>query len=122
MDVVNKNSKDATVIVKDENVLDINGWAFDDKTRSVPGTVFIELAPVKGGEKYYAAANRGERPDLVNTFSEPAYKKAGYSLEADIKSVLPGQYNINIIQIGDGYAIKASTGKRIDKKGLFFLR
>lgn len=115
VDALNKNNKDAIIAVRSNDGFDLNGWAFDDKTKSAPETVFIELAPVKGGKKYYAAAVRSERADLAKTFNVPAYKNAGYVLKADIKSVSNGEYQINVIQVVDGKPVLAPTGKKINK-------
>lgn len=115
VDALNKNNKDAIISVNSEDGFDINGWAFDDKSKSAPESIFIELAPVKGGDKYYETAKRSERGDLAKTFNAPAYKKAGFNLKADIKSVPPGEYSINVIQISDGNPIMAPTGKKINK-------
>lgn len=115
VDSLNKQKMDSTVDVNNEGGFDINGWAFDNKTNTVPDKLFIELAPVKGGDKYYAAAKRNEREDLAKAFNNPAIKKAAYSLKADIKSIPPGEYNINIVQVADGNAIISATGNRINK-------
>ena len=109
------NSKLATVKVKSEDGFDINGWAFDNKAKSAPEILFIELSPIKGGQRFYAAAERGEREDLAKAFNKPELKKAAYMLKADIKNVSAGEYLINIIQMADGNPIQASTGIKINK-------
>lgn len=115
LDALNKNSADATITVKSEDGFDINGWAFDDKSKTAPELVFIELASVKGGEKYYAAANRSDRGDLATTFKVPAYKNAGYNLKADVTAVPAGEYQINIVQVVNGSPILADTTKKMIK-------
>lgn len=115
LDALNKNNADAIINVRSEDGFDINGWAFDEKTKSAPEMVFIELSPVNGGEKYYAAASRRDRDDLAKTFNVPAYKKAAYILNADIKSVPPGEYQISVIQIIDENPVVASTNKKMNK-------
>ncbi len=105
--------------VKNDDVLEVSGWAFDDSTRSVSEMVFIELVRVESDgrnyAKYYAAASRVERADVAAGFKEPAYMKAGYNLKAGIKSVPPGEYEINVIQVVDGNPLLAPTGKRMNK-------
>ena len=115
LDALNKNSKDEIIKVKSEDGFNVNGWAFDDNSKSAPEMVFVELAPVKGGEKYHAAATRSDRRYLAKTFNEPAYKKSGFNLKADIKSIPPGDYQINIIQIVDGNPILAPTFRKMIK-------
>jgi hypothetical protein len=115
IDYLNKNKMNTIVNVKNEDGFDMNGWAFDNKTNTAPETIFIELAPVKGGDKYYVAAKRSEREDVAKSFNKPALKKAGFILKADIKSVSSGEYEINIIQIATGNPILTLTGNKINK-------
>lgn len=115
LDALNQNSADETIVVKSEDGFNINGWAFDEKTKSAPEMVFIELAPVKGADKYYAQAARSDRGDLAKSFKVPAYANAGYNLKADISSVPAGEYNINIVQVVEGNPLLASTNKKINK-------
>ena len=115
IDGLNKSKMDTIVNIKNEDGFNINGWAFDDKTNTPPETIFIELAPVKDGDKYYIEAKRLEREDVAKYFNKPALKRAAFIQKADIKSVPSGEYEINIIQIANRNAIKTSTGNKINK-------
>lgn len=115
IDGLNKNKMETIINVKSEDGFDINGWAFDDKTGTASELMFIELVPVKGGDNYYVAAERREREDLAITFNKPELKKAAFVLKAHIKSVPPGEYEINIVQVADGSPIKTPTGNKINK-------
>lgn len=115
VDGLNKSKMDTIINIKNEDGFDINGWAYDNKTNTPPETMFIELAPVKGGDKYYVAAKRSEREDLAVTFNKPALKNAAFIQKADIKSVPSGEYEINIVQIADGNPIMTPTGTKINK-------
>lgn len=115
IDVLNKSKIDAIIRVKNEDGFVINGWAFDDKTNTTPETLFIELVPVKHSEKYYMEAKRLEREDVAKYFNKPEIKKAGFIIKADIISLPPGEYEINIIQIANGNAILTPTGNKINK-------
>lgn len=115
LDAVNKSQPSAIITLKSEDGFNINGWAIDQKTKSAPPLVFVELAQANGGEKYYAAATRSDRGDLVKTFNAPGYKKSGYNLKGDITSLPSGEYLINIVQIADGNPILTPTGKKINK-------
>ena len=101
--------------IKSVDGFQLVGWAFSNSTKSVPETVFIELASVKGGGNYYAAATRFDRPDIVKGYKNPAYLKAGYKVKTDIKSVPPGDYDINIIQVDNGNPIRVSSKKKLNK-------
>ena len=116
IEIINNNRIDQVADVKSEDGFELSGWALDDRTKSAPEIVFIELAPVKGGARYYATAGRSDRDDVVKAFNEQEYKKAGYVVKADIKSVPPGEYEINIIQVVDGNPILTLSGKKINKK------
>lgn len=115
IDGLNKNKMDAVVTVKNEDGFDINGWVFDDKTGTAPEPLFVELAPVKGGDKYYTEAKRSEREDVAKQFNKPGLKKAGFVIKADIKSVPAGEYQINIIQVVKENPILTTTGGKINK-------
>jgi len=115
IDGLNKNKIETIVNIKNEDGFDINGWAFDDKTNTTPETIFIELAPVKDGDKYYIEAKRLEREDVAKYFNKPEIKKAGFIIKADIKSVPSGEYEINIIQVANGTPSRAATGGKINK-------
>jgi hypothetical protein len=101
--------------VKSKDGFTLFGWAVSNTTKSVPVTVFVELAPVKGGESYYVAATRYDRPDVATYLKDPAYQNAGYKVKEDIKSVPPGEYDINVIQVDNGNALRVSTTKKINK-------
>lgn len=115
IDGLNKNKMDTIINIKNEDGFDINGWAFDNKTKTVPETIFLELASVKGGKKYYVAAMRGEREDLAKAFNKPELKKAAFAIKVDIRSIPSGEYQINIIQISNGNPILTPTGIKINK-------
>lgn len=115
IDGLNKNKMDAIVTVKNEDGFDINGWVFDDKTGTAPELLFVELAPVKGGDKYYTEAKRSDREDVARQFNKPELKKAGFLIKADLKSLPAGEYEINIIQVAKKNSILTATGGKINK-------
>jgi len=114
VDTLNENNL-GVINVKTKDGFDINGWAFWDSTKSVPATLFIELAPANKGVKFYAVATRCEREDLARGFNVPAYKNAGFKLKTGIDSVPPGEYQINVIQIVDGNPVLAASGKKVNR-------
>jgi hypothetical protein len=111
-----KRINDIKVVdVKSEDGFEIAGWAVNGSTKSVPETIIIELTPVKGGDNFYATAYRSYRDDIAKSANVPAYKKAGFMMKTDIKSVPPGEYDINIIQVDNGNALRTSSTKKLNK-------
>jgi hypothetical protein len=116
-EMLNKKKLDKVADVKSEDGFEMEGWAVSDTTKTVPDTVVIELVATKGGAKYYATASRKgrERADVAKFFKDSAFNKSGYTVNADIKSVPPGEYEIIVIQLVNGAPVRAYPGKKINK-------
>lgn len=114
---LNKNKFDKAADIRSEDGFQLDGWALDEKTKSVPDTVVIELFDAKAGTKYYAPASRSarKRTDVANFFKEPAFEKAGYKVNADISAVPSGEYEIIVVQLIDGKPSRAYPGRKITK-------
>lgn len=114
---LNKIKFDKTVDVKNEDGFELVGWGLDEKKKSVPDTVVIELFDAKTGTKYYAPATRDarKRDDIVKFFKDPAFEKAGYKVNADIKAVPPGEYEVIVVQVIDGKPNRAYPARKINK-------
>lgn len=117
VELLNKKKVEKIADVSSEDGLELDGWALDDKTKTVPDTVVIELFDAKSGNKYYAPANRNgrKRADVANFFKEPAFEKAGYRISADIKAVPAGEYEIIVVQLIDGKPHRAYPARKINK-------
>jgi hypothetical protein len=93
-----------------------DGWAFDEKSGSVPAVVTLQL--VQGEERYYAQLNRhGGRDDLSKAFGKPEFANAGYFASVEVASLPAGQYAIFVVQKGDGKNMVCSTNRKLNLKG-----
>lgn len=115
-ELMNKRKLDKIADVKSEEGFELEGWAIDEKGKSIPDTVVIELVSADGS-KYYATASRipRKRDDVAKFFKEPAYQKSGYKINADIKAVPPGEYEIIVVQLIDGKPNRAYPASKINK-------
>jgi hypothetical protein len=102
-------------IKKDAGFL-FEGWAIDDKFKTVPTIVIIHLSSNAEKGDFYAAATRStrKRSDLVEVYKEPTYESAGYILKGDLQKVPPGKYAIKIIQLSDRANMEMSTGITVE--------
>ena len=116
-ELLNKKKFEKIADVSSEDGFELDGWAFDEKSKSVPETVVIELVSSADGSKYYATASRStrKRDDVAKFFKEPAFEKAGYQVNADIKAVPPGEYEIIVVQLIDGKPNRAYPARKINK-------
>lgn len=116
-ELLNKKKFEKVADIRSEEGFELDGWALDDKAKTVPDTVVIELFDARSGNKYYAPASRNgrKRADVANFFKEPALEKAGYKVSADIKAVPPGEYEIIVVQLIDGKPSRAYPGRNINK-------
>lgn len=116
-ELLNKKKFKDILEVKGSDGFTLEGWAVDDAGKSVPETVVIELYNAKTGAKYYAPASRQtrDRSDVADFFKEPGFKKAGYIAKADIASVPAGEYEVIVVQVIDGKAVRAYPGRKIKK-------
>jgi len=85
--------------VKKTGVMTVSGWAFDDRSRSVPGEVSIELLSSDGKTTFTGAAARGtKRPDVAKMFGNQSYIDAGFDGGVNVEKASPGRYGIWIVQ------------------------
>jgi hypothetical protein len=98
--------------VNRKDVARITGWAADGATGTVPPVVVIELA---GTKKYYVTATHvSRRPDVAAATKMPALVNSGYDALAAFKTVDPGEYAVNILQVSaSGEASKCETKKKL---------
>jgi len=117
VDRLNKKSANKYAEVKSADGFELDGWAIDEANKAVPETVAIELVPAGNGAKYYAMATRNKRnrDDVVKFFKEPAYKNSAFALNADIKAVPAGEYQVIVVQLIDGKPQRAYPSFKVKK-------
>ena len=87
------------------------GWAADSATKSVPPSVMLVL---KGAQDFAVQAPTGyPRNDVAQATKQPAFARSGFSVQADLAAVTPGQYSVTILEPVGGQTIACSPGKQI---------
>jgi hypothetical protein len=85
----------------------IRGWAFDDKRKTLPPVVYIELLNEASGLKLFIDSKRVERPDIVSGFKYPWALLSGFdSPVLDQHGIPPGKYLVSIYQIDPEMVVK----------------
>ncbi len=112
IDTINSPQAGEVISISRTDVINVDGWAFDDKHGDVPPVVVLQLA--KGEDRYHALLSRhGGRDDLIQSFGKPELGEAGYSGTVDISSLPAGLYEILIIQRGDRKNMVCSTYRKL---------
>lgn len=98
VDSVNTPQKGETIRIKRTEGMRIEGWAFDDKSGTVPAVAVLQM--VAGGNRYHYALleRRTGRDDLAKTFAKAEYGAAGFTATVDITTLPPGLYDMLIVQ------------------------
>jgi hypothetical protein len=103
----------AEVAVKRADGLSVDGWAYNEKSTTLPAVVVLQF--VNGEERYYALVNRhGGREDLVKAIGKSELANAGYAAAVDITSLPVGQYGIQVVQKGAGKNLVCSTNHKLN--------
>lgn len=99
VDTVNGVLAGEVTKVKKPAILPVSGWAFDDRSRSVPAEVSIELLSSDGKVSVTGAAARGtKRPDVAKVYGSEEYIAAGFDGAVNVEKAPLGRYSIWIIQ------------------------
>lgn len=113
IDIVNTPQSGEVVTVKRSEPAAIAGWAFDDKAKSVPAIIALQLA--KGDSRYHALVERkGGRDDLTKAYGEAKYADAGYSAVLDFSSLPVGQYDVLLVQRAADKNLVCSTYRKLE--------
>jgi hypothetical protein len=98
--------------VNRKDVVRLTGWAADGSKGTVPPVVVIELAGTK--RFYVTAVHASQRPDVAIATKMPALVNSGYDVLAAFRTVDPGEYAVNILQVSaSGEASTCATKKKI---------
>ncbi len=88
-----------------------SGWSADGANHSVPAYVRLVL---KGVRDYAVQTGTGYlRLDVAQSTKQPAFANSGYTVQADLSAVAPGQYSIVILQPAVGQTISCTPGKQV---------
>ncbi len=119
IDAVNAPQPGQVITIKKADGMNVRGWAFDDKSGTVPPILALQLvSTTSGDQRYYANLTRqGNREDLAKAFGKSEYSGAGYAALVDSSSLQPGLYYILVIQKSDKLNLVCSTYRKLDVKG-----
>lgn len=101
--------KNAALVSAKEN-LRIAGWAYDGETMTTPVTVQVNLVSVNELNNKILDATRSKRPDLVESTKKNGVEMAGINLTIPANTLVPGKYNLVILQDGPNYTVQCAKG------------
>ena len=96
---------------KEFNVI---GWAFDNQTAGSQNKVRVQFDSVENAaSKSFDVPLNVKRPDIAEAFKDPKLENTGFVVTIPAKSLMPGRYEIKILQdrpnettvCGDGHAV-----------------
>ncbi|WP_323813317.1 hypothetical protein [Cellvibrio sp. NN19] len=98
--------------VSSDSEFTIAGWAFDEKNKTVPDTLTLNLINEKSSEIFTFPAKRGiERPDVAAAFKLPILVESGFSGIVTKNSLTPGDYRIVLLQGGRNAGVISCGGE-----------
>lgn len=79
--------------------INMGGWAYDKQTGTSPEHVRIQFTSTDRQVSKTFDAKRGtKRPDVVKAFNAPGAEMSGFDLVVPANSLVPGKYEIVILQ------------------------
>jgi peptidoglycan/LPS O-acetylase OafA/YrhL len=112
LDLINNISAEKNNLVENKARVKLSGWAGDINTGTTPQAVWVELV---GSETNYVKAIHGiKRPDVAKYYNKPNLTDAGYEAYADLSSLVPGKYDINIVMAYEKISFKCYTNRSVN--------
>jgi hypothetical protein len=105
--------KNAALVSAKEN-LRIAGWAYDGETMTTPVTVQVNLVSVNELNNKILDATRFKRPDLVTGLKNSSIEMAGVDLIIPANTLVPGKYDLVILQNGPNYVVRCAKGFSVE--------
>jgi len=91
--------------IESHSIARCDGWAFDDRLKSAPAEVWIELTDVTTSRKHYWPAHRYSRPALAAAVKIPSIEWAGVTCDSVSYELPTGLYTMKVYQIAGQTAI-----------------
>lgn len=77
----------------------VSGWVFDNQSGALPEGVSVQLVSAdRQSSKVFDTTFGGKRPDVAKFLNIPAAESSGFTVEVPAQSVVPGNYEIVILQ------------------------
>jgi hypothetical protein len=113
IDLINSAAPTHLIFVDRQRGVRILGWAANTDDRVVAEQVYMELSS-PAGLSYWAKAHRYPRPDVAKAFRNPALSNAGFTLSADLRSVIPSVYRVKIVVLDGGDARQCDPNRELN--------
>lgn len=114
IDLVN-DSGELIVTTKGDAVLKVAGWAVDNLSKQAPDTIEINLVSSGGVVTGFMEGKLTiPRPDVNIALNVPSISNAGFGLSAQLHSLAPGLYEIQILQHFIDRILVCKSAKRIN--------
>lgn len=105
-------TRDAIISADSEFV--IAGWAFDNRNKSLPDIITLNLINESSSKIFTISAKReGERPDVAEAFKLPILAESGFSGHIARNVLTPGNYRIVILQASRDGGIISCAGENL---------
>lgn len=117
IELLNKSKINKMGQIKGNEPQELEGWSIDEKGKTVPETVVLQLVPTKGGAEFFTTAERikKQRPDIVKFFKDAAFKEAGFTAKFDASALPAGVYGVRLIQVVGDKAYVSGPYVKIEK-------
>ena len=114
IDLVN-DSGDSVVTMKSGSTLKAAGWAADSLSKQAPEAIIINLVSSIGAVTKFAEGKLTvARPDVNLALMAPTIGNVGFGLSAQLESLVPGTYEIQILQNFVDRIIICNSAKRVN--------
>ncbi len=111
--VAGKNRDLPIIEVERSNVAKYEGWAALSVEDSAIGKGVELMLEGENSSKFVVTASRNDRLDVANFFKKPSLKGAGFTVDASVSDVPPGDYVLSVLIEQDNKLIKCGITKKI---------
>jgi hypothetical protein len=113
IDLINSATPARLISVDRQRGARILGWAANTDDRVAGEQVYIELSST-AGMRYWAKAHQYARPDVAKALGNPALSDSGFTVSADLRSVVPSVYRLRIVLLNGGYARECDSNRELN--------
>lgn len=112
LDFINDSSAGNFNLIEHKAKVKLSGWVGNINAATTPQSVWVELV---GSETNYIKAIHGiKRPDVAKYYNNTNLTDTGYEAYADLSSLAPGKYNINIVTAYEKRSFKCYTNRSVN--------
>lgn len=89
---VHKQVQPIPVVLTEDTILTIAGWAVDEKAKDVADSVYLTLDSIPIARAYYGV----KRSDIAKHFKIDRYKYSGWEASIDLDVITMDEYKISL--------------------------